>query len=122
MFFGGSTFTNPETSPVSRLPRWTFTLGGTWKICKYLKWSVDGQYWGRMNAYSVRSSAEQDDIREISEAAILNTRFAMPLDSFSPFGGEIYVSAENLTNADYEYYPGYPMPGIMWCVGCKLKF
>ena len=46
----------------------------------------------------------------------------MPLDSFSPFDGEIYVSAENLTNADYEYYPGYPMPGIMWYVVCKFKF
>ena len=121
-FFGGVTFTNPETSPVSRLPRWTFSLGGTWKICKYLKWSVDGQYWGWMNAYSVRSSADQDDLREIGEAAVLNTRFAVPLDSFTPFGGEIYLSAENLTNTKYEYYPGYPMPGIMWYLGCKFKF
>ena len=52
----------------------------------------------------------------------LNARFAVPLDSFSPFDGEIYVSAENLTNTDYAYYPGYPMPGIMWYVGCKFKF
>ena len=33
----------------------------------------------------------------------------VPLSSFSPFDGEIYVSVENLTNADYEYYPGYSL-------------
>ena len=69
-----------------------------------------------------RFSIDQDDLREIGEAAVLNTRFAVPFNSFSPFDGEIYVSAENLTNTGYEYYPGYPMSGIMWYVGCKFKF
>ncbi|MGN0845777.1 MAG: TonB-dependent receptor, partial [Kiritimatiellia bacterium] len=62
-FFGGGTWTNPETHPVSRLPRWTFTAGGTWKICDWLKWTLDGQYIGSMNSYSVRAEADKADLR-----------------------------------------------------------
>ncbi len=121
-FFGGGTFTNPETSPVSRLPRWTFVVGGTWKICKYLTWSLDGQYIGEMNAYSVRAEADRANLRELGEAFVFNTRFAVPLESFTPMKGEVFVSLENFTDQDYEYYPGYPMGGAFWYVGCKLKF
>ena len=46
----------------------------------------------------------------------------VPRDAFTPFGGEFYVSLENLTNSHHAYYPGYPMDGIMWYLGCKLKF
>ena len=53
---------------------------------------------------------------------LLNT---MPIDfaeSFTSLDGELYVSMDNLTNSHYAYYPGYPMGGIMWFFGCKLKF
>jgi len=75
-----------------------------------------------MNAYSVRSSADAAELREPDAGFLLNTRLAVPLESFTPFGGELYVSLENLTNGDYEYYPGYPIGGLMWYFGCKLRF
>ena len=130
-FFGGGTFTNPETGPVSRLPRWAFTAGGTWKICEYLKWTLDGQYWGEMNAYSVRAEADRSNLRELGDAFIFNTRLAVPIrsltkfsgwESLSRFDGDLYVSLENFTDSKYEYYPGYPMRGVMWYIGCKIKF
>ena len=121
-FFAGLTYTNPETSPVSRLPEWMATAGGTWKICDYLKWTLDGQFIDEMYAYSVRSSEEAAELRELDAGFLLNTRLAVPLDSFTPFEGELYLSLENLTNSHYAYYPGYPMDGIMWYLGCKLKF
>ena len=121
-FFAGLTFTNPETSPVSRLPRWTASAGGTWKICDYLKWTLDGQFIDEMYAYSVRSSEEAVELHALDEGLLLNMRLAIPLESFTSFGGELYVSLENLTNSHYEYYPGYPMDGIMWYLGCKFKF
>ena len=121
-FFAGLTYTNPETSPVSRLPRWTATAGGTWTICPYLKWTLDGQYIDRMYAYSVRSSSEAANLTELDWGLLLNTRLAVPLESFTSVEGELFVSLENLTNSHYEYYPGYPMDGIMWYVGCRVKF
>ena len=36
--------------------------------------------------------------------------------------GTVFVAGENLTDADYEYRPGYPMPGINGMGGVKLTF
>ncbi len=121
-FFAGLAYTHPETSPVSRLPMWTATAGGTWKICHWLTWTLDGQFIDEMHAYSARASSDAAELRELDTGFLVNTRLAMPLESFTPCEGELYVSLDNLTNADYEYYPGYPIGGIMWYLGCKLKF
>ncbi len=123
-FFFGGTYTNPETHPVSRLPRWTFTLGGTLEICEWLKWTLDGQYIGSMNAYSVRTESTGAKLMPLDDAFVFNTRVAVPLETFIPglTGGEIFVSVENFTNQHYEYYPGYPMAGAMLWTGIKLKF
>ena len=121
-FFLGGTFTNPETSDPSRLPRWTFSAGGSWKICDWLRWDLDGQYIGSMNSHTVRVASERDDLRRLDDAFIFNTRLAVPLKSFSRFDGDIYLSLENLTNQHYEYYPGYEMPGVMVYTGVKFKF
>ena len=29
---------------------------------------------------------------------------------------------ENLADSKVEYYPGYPTGGIMWYIGCRVKF
>lgn len=121
-FFGGATFTAPETHHASRLPRWTFTAGGSWQICRYLKASLDGQYIGSMYAYSVRSAPAAGDLRRLDDAIVVNARLALPLESVSPLEGELYLSLENLLNENYEYYPGYPMGGTMWYIGCRVKF
>ena len=121
-FFAGLTYTNPETAPVSRLPRWTATAGGTWTICPYLKWTLDGQFIDRMYAYSVRASSDAADLTELKEGVLINTRLAVPLESFSPVAGELFVALENLADRNYEYYPGYPMDGIMWYVGTRIQF
>ena len=121
-FFAGLTYTNPETAPVSRLPRWTATAGGTWTICPYLKWTLDGQFIDRMYAYSVRASSDAADLTELKEGVLINTRLSVPLESFTPVKGEIFVALENLADRNYEYYPGYPMDGIMWYVGTRIQF
>jgi iron complex outermembrane receptor protein len=36
--------------------------------------------------------------------------------------GEVFVALENVTDRDYEYSPGYRMPGITWTVGLTLNF
>ena len=98
------------------------SAGCTWKVCDYLKWTVDGQYIGSMYAYSPRAAAERAAPGKVDDAFVFNTRLAVPLESFTPVSGEIYVSIENFTNQHYEYYPGYPMGGTMAYVGFRVKF
>ncbi len=120
--FAGLTYTNPETSPVSRLPQWTATAGATWKICDYLRWTLDGQFIDTMYAYSIRSSEEAANLHALNAGLLFNTRLALPLESVTPFDGELFVALENLTNDNYAYYPGYPIGGLMWYSGIKIKF
>ncbi len=121
LFLGGA-WASAETHPATRLPEWTMSAGCTWKVCDYLKWTVDGQYIGSMYAYSPRAAAERDAPGKVDDAFVFNTRLAVPLESFTPVSGEIYVSIENFTNQHYEYYPGYPMGGTMAYIGFRVKF
>jgi hypothetical protein len=35
---------------------------------------------------------------------------------------ELFVAGENLTNTNYEYKQGYPMPGINGMIGATVSF
>ena len=35
---------------------------------------------------------------------------------------KVFAAGENLTNQDYEYKPGYPMPGISGMLGVEFSF
>ncbi len=62
------------------------------------------------------------NLHALNAGLLLNTRLALPLESVTPFDGELFVALENLTNDNYAYYPGYPIGGLMWYTGIKIKF
>jgi iron complex outermembrane receptor protein len=67
------------------------------------------------------------DAQRVGETWVGNLRFPAPVQPIDPFfllngrvgwrlgekarGAELYVAGENLTDSDYQYRPGYPMPG-----------
>jgi iron complex outermembrane receptor protein len=79
-----------------------------------------------------------------AEQVVLNPRFASPTDYDRPTArvdrhfllnarlgyasraagaqSEIYLAAENLTDEEYEYRPGYPMPPVTWMTGIRVNF
>lgn len=121
--YGGATFTRAENCRASRVPEWAFTAASVWRICDWLRWTLDGQYIGSMYAYSVRNAiADTEAAEKLDDGFLFNTRLSLPLESFCRQQGEIYLSVENFTNRHYEYYPGYPIGGAMWFVGCRLVF
>jgi hypothetical protein len=71
-------------------------------------------------AYSMRTA--NPALQKLDDHLVFNTRVALDMRSFSSLHGEVYVAAENFTNQHHEYFPGYPMPGVMWYTGMKLKF
>lgn len=118
--FAGGTWTNPETHPVSRLPDWTGTVGASWKVYRYLRWDIDAEYLGSQYAYSVRET--NPTLEKLDDDILCNTRIALDLKAFSNLNGELFIAIENFTNRHYSYYPGYPMAGMMWYTGMKVKF
>ena len=118
--FAGCAWTVAHTHPVSRLPEWSFSAGVSWRICERVKWNVDGEYIGSMNAYSTRSSSDSARLEKTGDAFVFNTRLSCAIDGFLPAGSEAYAAVENFTNSHYEYFPGYPMPGVMFYLGVKI--
>lgn len=121
--YGGVAWTRAENCRASRIPEWSFTAASAWRICDYLEWTIDGQYLGSMYGASSRNGISAASAGEkLADGMLFNTRLAVPLESFSSQRGELFLALENFTNQHYEYYPGYPIGGVMWYAGCRLEF
>jgi len=118
--FVGGTVNNPEDDPVARLPDFMGSAGASYQIARYVRWDVDSEYVASQYAYSMRS--ENPTLNKLDSYVTVNTRVSLDLKAFTSLKGELYVAVENLGDVDYEYFPDYPMPGIMWYTGMKLKF
>lgn len=118
--FVGSTVNNPDDDPVSRLPDFMGSAGASYRVARYVRWDVDSEYVASQYAYSMRSTTAA--LNKLDSYVTVNTRVSLDLKAFSSLKGELYVAVENLGDAEYEYFPGYPMPGVMWYTGMKLKF
>ena len=117
--FAGATYQRPDVRPASRMPEVTFSAGASYQVTRYVRWDADTQYVASQYGYSVRESPSMEKIEDF---VVFNTRVSLDLRAFSKLDGELYVALENFTDQKYEYFPGYPMPGIMWYMGMKLTF
>ena len=52
---------------------------------------------------------------------VVNARAAYPLQALGN-RGEVFLALENITDANYEMRPGYPMPGASAQVGVNVSF
>jgi len=118
--FAGGTYTDPQTHPVSRMPEVTTSAGLSYQIAKYVRWDIDGNYVASQYAYSMRNV--NPNLEKLDAHLLFNTRVSLDTRAFCSLNGELYVAVENFTNQHHEYFPGYPMPGVMWYTGMKLKF
>ncbi|MDD4102937.1 MAG: hypothetical protein PHU80_09965, partial [Kiritimatiellae bacterium] len=118
--FTGGTYTDPQDHPVSRMPDLTASAGISYRVTNHLRWDIDTEYTASQYAYSMRTV--NPSLQKLDDHLVFNTRLALDMRSFSSLGGEVYVAVENFTNQHHEYFPGYPMPGVMWYTGMKLNF
>ncbi|MCX7823339.1 MAG: TonB-dependent receptor [Syntrophobacterales bacterium] len=112
---------DPEDLPYA--PDVTFSAGINWRFLRNFKLSLDCQYVDKMyiDARARRSTAVNS--RAVDSYFLLNGKlsYQLPLPS-KQIQGEVFMAVENMTDNHYEYYPGYPMPGITWMVGGKVVF
>ena len=113
--FTGANFQSTSPATVPHAPRWTWVSGLSYLI---------GARW-RLNA----------DAEWVDEQFLLNPRFAANQVAVGPYfllnarigyklgrRYEVFAAAENLTDTQYEFRPGYPMPRATWMVGLNLGF
>lgn len=117
--FGAVTVMNPTPSDMPQAPDYTFSLGANVKLIENLRLSVDMQSVGERWTANDRFGSV---FGKVDAFTVVNTR----LDYFLGRLGNtlnrssLFLAIENLTDTDYEFKPGYPMPGATGYIGLSF--
>ena len=125
--FTGLTLLNPSPEKLPQAPDYTFTLGGNLRFMRYFQISLDLEAQADKYVTNPRFTnvgAAGATVARTGSYAVLNGKL-----SYYPGrpGGrgrnsQFFLAVENLTDTDYEYLPGYPMPGTTVFAGVTLDY
>lgn len=113
--------TRPDDVPYA--PAGTLTAGLNWRVAAGWRLSADGVYVSSMHAASEARVAGAENPLRVGAQFLLNARLTHRF-AWAALGrdeGEIYLSAENLTDRTFAYQPGYPIPGVNLMLGLRVK-
>ena len=116
----------PETLPYS--PGYMLTLGGNLWVMERLQLSLDieavGERYVANPRFSALAEVDEDVLERTDSYIIANTKlsFFLTRPGLERRGSRVFLAIENLTDTDYEYRPGYPMPGATVFAGYSLDY
>jgi iron complex outermembrane receptor protein len=119
--FVGATLLNGTPSDVPYLPRETFVLGLTGSFGP-LRYSIDAEYRSSMYVLTRGRTSTAVNTSQVDGAFLLNGRLFYTLPPSFGRRSEVFLALDNITNEEYEYRPGYPMPGTSFLVGFNFGF
>jgi iron complex outermembrane receptor protein len=113
--------TTPDGLPYA--PKCTFTGGLNWRIAPGWLQSADGVYVSSMHEASEARVAGATNPTVVGAHFLLNARLARRFSWGARHAsrGEFYIAGENLTDRDFAYQPGYPIPGINLVMGLRFE-
>ena len=118
--FGGVTLMNPTPADMPQAPDYMLTLGANLRLIRNLHLSLDLQ---SVDERSVANDRFGAVFGRVEAFTVLNTRldyYLGRLDS-SLNRSSVFLAVENLSDTDYEFKPGYPMPGASAFVGVSFN-
>jgi iron complex outermembrane receptor protein len=120
-FFVGGTYLSPSPYDLPYAPRKTLSAGISYSLWDRIFLNLDTQYVDHHFVSNPRYPTATPG--EVGSYYIVNGKISY---RYKPSGqkweGEIFIAGENLTDVNYEYLKGYPMPGATVMVGAGLKF
>jgi iron complex outermembrane receptor protein len=121
--FGGVTFLDTEPSDLPYAPEVTLSAGLVWRFLEAFKLRLDCEYLDDMFVSEQARRSGAENINSVDSYFLVNAKLGY-LFAISAWDlkGEIFIAGENLTDADYEYLSGYPMPGINGMLGVSFVF
>jgi outer membrane cobalamin receptor len=114
--------TSPGDLPYA--PRSTFTGGLSWQLPSGWMVSTDGVYVSSMHVISQARTFGSANPAVVGAHFLLNARLSRRCTFNGRAGthGEVFLAGENLTNRNFAYRPGYPIPGINGMAGVRVEW
>ncbi len=118
--FGGLTLLDPSINNLPYTPDKALTAGINGQIGP-IKVVLDAQYQDEVWALNKSRNTLTANTTKVDSFAIVNARLSYPLPGIGQ-KGEVFLAVENLFDRDYEYRPGYTMPGVSGQIGLSASF
>jgi iron complex outermembrane receptor protein len=120
--FAGATYLDPDPSDLPYAPEWTLTSGFNWRFLRDWELNADVTWIDSMHASSQarRLNAVNSDV--VGSHLLANVKVTYHFTLVQRVEGKVFVAVENAFDEDYEYQPGYPMPGISFMTGVEVSF
>ena len=115
--FGGGSFLDVDPTDTPNAPEISISTGAGYTLMERIRLNLDAEY---IDEQYVQGTRTPDDIKKIDDYTLVNLR-AGYLFGFGENMGELFVSIENILDEEYEYRPGYPMPGRTFTGGFDLR-
>lgn len=120
--FSGITFLDADPSDLPYVPDTTLSCGLNWRFLERFKLSLDCSYISDMYVNAQARKKSDINTSEIDSCFLANTKISY---TFTPeskkYQGEFFIAGENITDEDYEYLQGYPMPGVNFMAGVSFR-
>ena len=116
--FVGGTHLDTDPAAVPNAPEWTWVGGANVVFGSGWKASVDAEW---VDSQQVLNPRYASGPTAVEAYALLNGRLARSF-TVGVLPVEAFVAGENLGDSEYEYRPGYPMPGRSWSTGLDVRF
>ena len=119
--FTGLTFLDTDPSDLPYAPKITASAGMNLRLFSVVGLSVDCQYVDGMNVDSQARRSGTVNSTSVDSYFLANAKLSYQFFSNEWIRkAEVFLAGENLTNTSYEYFPGYPMPGISAMIGMNF--
>jgi len=107
--FAAVTLLDPDPTDTPSSPKLSLSAGLNRRLTRSCEVSVDGEYYSEQYVYNPRFPKTD---AKIAAFTLLNARLhvKLPETAICSTAGA-FVAIENILDTDYEYRPGYPMPG-----------
>lgn len=118
--FAGLTLLEPSDDNLPYTPKQALTAGINGQIGP-VRVVLDALYQSQVWALNRARVAGAVNGDKVGSFAVANARLSYPLPGLGK-KGEVFLAVENLFDRDYEYRPGYPMPGRWGQVGLSASY
>ncbi len=120
--FAGVTYLDPDPTDLPYAPEWTVATGANWRFHRSWELNIDLTWTDRMHALSQARRLDAVNNEVVGSHLLANLKLTYHFTLAQQVEGKVFVALENLFDQDYEYRPGYPMPGFSAMTGFEVSF